>query len=120
MRPTAITADRTRSILIIAWDDGRAAEYPFEALAAACPCASCNEEREALAARGLNPDTDFRPKSTELAAIEPVGVYAIHIAWKDGCRYGIFSWEFLTRLASTLDLPGWDLAQGARGPASRA
>jgi DUF971 family protein len=105
MKPTAITADRTRAVLTIAWDDGRAAEYPFYALAAACPCASCNEEREALAAQGLNPETAFKPKSAELAAIEAVGSYAVHIAWKDGCRFGIYSWEYLTQVASTLDLP---------------
>jgi DUF971 family protein len=38
-------------------------------------------------------------RSYELEAIHPVGGYAINIVWKGGCRYGIYSWDYLRQLA---------------------
>ena len=93
MRPTGITADKTRAVLIVNWDDGHTAEYPFKLLSDLCPCATCNDERN-------NPDPlkIIRPKSSVLEAINPVGNYAINIMWKGGCRFGIYSWDYLTAL----------------------
>jgi DUF971 family protein len=98
MRPTGITADRHRAILIVAWSDGHRTDFPFVALSAACPCASCNDEREKLRARGRDPQKDFKPQSSALQAIEPVGSYAINIVWQNGCRYGIYTWDLLLDL----------------------
>jgi len=98
MKPTAITADRSKAVLSITWDDGQRTDYPFYELAAACPCEVCATERDKLAEQGLDPAATFKPQSSELLAIEPVGAYAINIAWKDGCRYGIYSWDYLLEL----------------------
>jgi DUF971 family protein len=97
MQPTAITADKTRAILSITWDDGRATELPFKLVSDACPCATCNEERN-------NPDPlkIIRPRSYELESINSVGSYAINITWKGGCRYGIYSWEYLAKIADMI------------------
>lgn len=97
MRPTSITADRTKSILTITWDDGETSDLPFKLLSDMCPCATCNEERN-------NPDPlkIIRPRSYELEAINPVGNYAINIMWKGGCRFGIYSWEYLREMADLL------------------
>jgi DUF971 family protein len=105
LRPSGITADRHRAVLSITWSDGHRTDYPFAELSAACPCANCNDEREKLNAHGRNPATDFKPKSSSLQAIEPVGNYAINIVWKDGCRYGIYTWDFLLELES--QRPDW-------------
>lgn len=93
MRPTAITADKTRATLVITWDDGLISELPFGFLSAWCPCAVCTEQRNASNPRSSTPAT-----SVELEAIQPVGSYAINIVWKDGCRYGIYTWEYLREL----------------------
>lgn len=91
MRPTNITANKARAILSITWSDGRVIDYPFYQLAAACRCATCNEDRTRSAAEGKA----FVPKSAVLDAIEPIGSYGISILWKDGCRYGIYTWDSL-------------------------
>jgi len=91
MRPTHITADKTRAMLTITWDNGETAHYAFADLAAACPCATCNDDREKARAQGI----PFVPKSSELQAIEAVGSYGINIMWKDGCRFGIYTWDML-------------------------
>jgi DUF971 family protein len=94
VHPTSITADRTRGILTITWDDGKASELSFKLLSDMCPCAVCNAERN-------NPDPlkVIQARSYELEAIHPVGGYAINIVWKGGCRYGIYSWDYLRQLA---------------------
>ena len=101
MRPTTITADKQRSLLIVSWDDGRVSEMPFTLLSEMCPCASCSAERN-------NPDPlrIIRPKSSELEAITPVGSYAVSLIWKNGCRYGIYSWDYLRELESRFLKPG--------------
>ncbi len=98
MRPTAISANRATATMTITWEDGHQTDYPFHELARACPCAGCNEKRDALKAQGIDPITGFEPESSELAAIEPVGVYAINIVWQGGCRFGIYTWELLLEL----------------------
>ena len=84
--------------MTVTWDDGHTTDFPFYDLAKACPCASCNEAREGLTAKGLDPAVAFSPQSSELAAIEAVGAYAINIVWKGGCRFGIYTWELLLDL----------------------
>lgn len=91
-RPTAVSADKGRRMLTIRWDNGMTVDYPFQLLADNCRCANCNEERAALAERGER----FVAKSSELLSIEPVGSYALSIVWKGGCRFGIFTWEYLS------------------------
>ncbi|MDW8395070.1 MAG: DUF971 domain-containing protein [Anaerolineae bacterium] len=93
MRPTGIIADRTKATLTITWDDGQTSVIPFKVLSDMCPCATCNEERN-------NPDPlkIVRPRSYELEAINPVGNYAVNLMWRGGCRYGIYSWEYLREL----------------------
>jgi DUF971 family protein len=94
VHPTSITADRAQGILTITWDDGKVSELPFKLLSDMCPCAVCSAERN-------NPDPlkVIHARSYELEAIHPVGGYAINIVWKGGCRYGIYSWDYLRQLA---------------------
>jgi DUF971 family protein len=37
-------------------------------------------------------------ESDELVSMERVGNYALQLTWKDGHKYGIYSWEFLRQL----------------------
>jgi DUF971 family protein len=98
VRPTNISADRQSAILSVAWNDGHRTNYPLLALSAACPCAQCNDERQKLKTAGLDPAEHYKPKSSYLEHIEPVGSYAINIVWKDGCRYGIYTWDLLLEM----------------------
>lgn len=99
--PQGITANRQSRELIIEWADGHRSAYPFGLLRAACPCASC---RGGHANMRSEPDEDVftqilpdSPK-TRLLSIEPVGSYALTIAWEDGHHYGIYNWHFLRAL----------------------
>ncbi|HQY24072.1 MAG TPA: DUF971 domain-containing protein [Thermoflexales bacterium] len=93
MKPVSITADKKRAHIAIRWDDGATVHYPFTFLSAACPCATCNEERN-----DTNPLKILKPKSDILAAITPVGSYAVNLVWQGGCRNGIYTWEMFEDL----------------------
>ena len=49
----------------------------------------------------------------ELLSIEPVGSYALSIVWKGGCRFGIFTWEYLSGELVALVAQHRDRAAGA-------
>jgi DUF971 family protein len=94
MRPTNITADKTQKLLKLTWADGRTSALSFKLLSDMCPCELCTMERN-----DPDPLKILRPKSDELEAISAVGNYGISIMWKGGCRYGIYTWEYLAKLA---------------------
>ena len=77
--------------LEIAWNDGHVSRYPVVYLRRSCRCASCVDEW--TGAPILRPDQvaeDVKP-----VRIDPVGRYAIHIAWSDGHTTGIYSFDHL-------------------------
>ena len=100
MNPAAITADKKRALLAIRWDDGVTFNYPFPYLSAACPCATCNEERN-----DPNPLKFIKAKSDRLGSIVPVGSYAVNLIWDGGCKNGIYTWEMFERLRK--EHPEW-------------
>jgi DUF971 family protein len=99
----------------ITWADGHASHYEFPYLRDACPCATCNDEREKKAAAEQKdasgghagaapggkamPTTSpvfpmFKPKARAQSATS-VGSYAIQINFSDGHSTGIYSYDQL-------------------------
>jgi DUF971 family protein len=106
----AVTPEKVRVLLSegkgleIDWADGHRSAWSFAWLRAACPCATCIEERKA---EGRKPG-ESKPKPAELLPIyappankpgsaQAVGRYAIQFNWLDGHSGGIYSWEYLRR-----------------------
>jgi DUF971 family protein len=102
LRPAVIRRDGDDR-LYIEWSDGRQGAITWDALRAACPCASCREERD-------KPPDPFRvlsPKELEAgpprpASMSPVGYYAYKVVWNDGHDTGIFTLENLRELCQPL------------------
>jgi DUF971 family protein len=106
----AVTPEKVRVLLSegkgmeIDWVDGHRSAWSFEWLRAACPCATCVEERKAEGRKPGQP----KPKPAELlpmyappakpASAHAVGRYAIQFNWLDGHSGGIYSWEYLRRV----------------------
>lgn len=88
----------------IDWKDGHHSSWTFAWLRNACPCATCNEEREKS---GRAPG-EAKPKAQSLLMLyeapvrpvetTPVGKYAMKFKWTDGHESGIYSWEYLRRV----------------------
>jgi DUF971 family protein len=98
MRPDDI--QHIGSELAIRWDDGGEDFIPLEKLRRACPCAGCKGEVDILGNLYKNPEKPFAPNSFELVKISSVGGYAIQPVWADGHNSGIFSFDYLRRLAA--------------------
>ena len=85
--------------LRIDWSDGASTVVSWRALRAACPCATCADER----GKPPNPFRVLTPQ--EVAAgppaplkMVPVGQYAYQIAWNDGHSTGIYTLQALREL----------------------
>lgn len=98
LSPTGIKLKKSES-LEISWEDGSSSFLPLRLLRKFCPCASCQGERDLLG-RQLLPvvRTTYDGPVTALGA-ELVGNYAIRLLWSDQHSSGIYSFEYLRRLA---------------------
>jgi len=85
--------------LAIKWDDGAEDFIPLETLRRSCPCAGCKGEVDILGNVYKNPDKVLTPKAFELVRLEAVGGYAVQPVWADGHSSGIFSFDYLKRVA---------------------
>lgn len=113
IQPAKVRVDKTGgSGMAIEWRDGHTSQWTFIWLRAACPCATCNEEREKDGREiGI-----ARPKPVAAlpmyeaparpVEVTPVGKYAIRFKWNDGHEAGLYSWNYLRnacdRLGSTV------------------
>lgn len=79
----------------VVWTDGLIKDFRLCDLQRHCPCAGCTDEftGERLVSSNTIPD-DLRA-----SAIDPVGHYALRINFNSGCDKGIYSFDFLRRLA---------------------
>lgn len=94
-RPDEIAPTEDGARLRIVWGDGVASEYAPRLLRQRCPCAGCVDEMTGI--RTLRPESvpaDIYPE-----AIHYVGRYALQFVWSDGHSTGIYTFEFLRRLA---------------------
>ena len=96
IKPTGVTADRTRRIVTINWNDGDSCAYSFAGLRAICPCVSCRGGHENM---GGPPDKTLlrnaRDDELTLESVNAVGSYALQFVWGDGHSTGIYTWAYL-------------------------
>ncbi len=105
----AMTPEKVRVLLTegkgleIDWTDGHKSAWSFAFLRAACPCATCVEERKLDGRKPGQPKakpSELLPMYTppaKPASAHPVGRYALQFNWQDGHSGGIYSWEYLRR-----------------------
>jgi DUF971 family protein len=85
--------------LAIKWEDETESFISLEKLRRACPCASCKGEMDVMGNLYKGPEQPFTPAAFELRQIVPVGTYAIQPVWADGHATGIYSFDYLIRIA---------------------
>jgi DUF971 family protein len=76
----------------LTWSDGHVAAYGYDTLRGWCPCAGCQGHS--------NLKITFHPpaRPVTVESIQPVGNYAISIAFSDGHGTGIYRYDFLREL----------------------
>ena len=85
--------------LALAFGDGVECYLSLEPLRSACPCASCQGEPD-VTGKVIRPQKQIGARGFELLKIETVGGYALQLFWADGHSTGIYSFDYLRRLAS--------------------
>ena len=91
--PTAIRQDGPRT-LALTWADGHESRIDVRKLRLACGCAHCVDEWSGEGR--LDPASV--PEGVHPLRIEPVGRYAVQIAWSDGHSSGIYPFRRLREL----------------------
>ena len=95
--PTAITVHQQSRVLEVGFDDGKSFRIPFELMRVYSPSAEV---------QGHGPGQEVLQtgkREVEVAALEPVGNYAVQPRFSDGHDTGIFSWDYLYFLGSQQD-----------------
>ena len=95
--PTEIKLHQKSRLLEISFSDGRRFELSYELLRVYSPSAEV---------RGHGPGQETLQagkKDVEIAAVEPVGVYAVKPNFSDGHDTGIYSWDYLYWLGENRD-----------------
>ena len=90
--PTEIKLHQKSRVLEIAFSDGRSFRLPYEYLRVYSPSAEV---------RGHGPGQEVLQtgkRAVEIRNLEPVGVYAVNLAFSDGHDTGIYSWDYLYEL----------------------
>jgi DUF971 family protein len=105
--PEHVAISKSKGIEID-WKDGHHSSYTTDYLRDWCPCASCTgahgtEPRPKTASgqqaspQPAAPFQMYKPR-LKMLSIEPVGAYAMRIAWNDGHNTGIYSYDHLRRI----------------------
>ncbi len=87
--PTEIKLHQASRLLELTFDDGQHFQLPCEFLRVYSPSAEV---------RGHGPGQEtlqIGKKNVAIKAVEPVGNYAVQLAFSDGHNTGIYSWDIL-------------------------
>ena len=96
-QPTAIVVHQQSRVLEVGFADGKAFRIPFELMRIYSPSAEV---------QGHGPGQEVLQtgkREVGLAALEPIGNYAVLPRFTDGHETGIFSWDYLYFLGSQQD-----------------
>lgn len=96
-QPTAITVHQRSRTLEVGFADGATFAIPFELMRIYSPSAEV---------QGHGPGQEVLQtgkRDVDLAALEPVGHYAVQPRFSDGHDTGIYSWDYLYFLGSQQD-----------------
>jgi|SRR6516164_9510450 DUF971 family protein len=85
--------------LAIKWDDGSESFIALEKLRRHCPCAGCKGEVDVMGNVYKGPDQPLSPRAFELVRIVSVGGYALQPVWADGHSTGLYTYDYLRRVA---------------------
>src|SRR5437899_870425 len=99
MKPTDI--QQIGDELAIRWEDQSESFVPLEKLRRHCPCAGCRGEVDVMGNLYKNPARPLRPESFHLRRLVHVGSYAVQPFWADGHSSGLFSFDYLKKVAES-------------------
>ncbi len=91
--PTDITVTEKGRILEVVYDDGATARLTAERLRVESP--SAEVQGHSPSQKKVVPGKE----NVAIVGVEPIGNYAIRIVFDDGHNTGLYSWDYLRKLA---------------------
>jgi DUF971 family protein len=91
--PTKVVVVESKDCLLIAYSDGQEYNLPAEFLRVHSPSAEVRGHGEG------NETLQFGKRHVKISSLEQAGNYALQIIFSDGHDSGIYSWDYLQRLA---------------------
>ena len=88
--------------LAIKWDNGQESFISLEQLRRHCPCAACKGETDVMGNVYKPTEAPLIAKAFELVKLHHTGSYAVQPVWGDGHSTGLYSFDYLLRLAESL------------------
>lgn len=98
MQPVDIQVVGTE--LAVKWSDGSEEFVRLETLRRFCPCAACLGEKDIFGKTYKAPDRPYGAGAFQVARFHPVGGYAVQFVWGDGHNTGLYTWEWIRRVAT--------------------
>jgi DUF971 family protein len=99
MIPTPANVQLIGEEVAIAWSDGAETYYAAERLRAASPSAETQGERD-LFGRRIGGEAPRRHEGVRVLGWERIGNYALRFDFSDGHRTGLYTFEYLRKLAA--------------------
>ena len=92
MQPVDVAHHRSAGELRIQWEDGTVSTLSIGYLRGWCPCAGC---------QGHGTVVRYQPPAAGLGLelMAEAGSYALHLRFSDGHDSGIYTWDWLRRIA---------------------
>jgi DUF971 family protein len=87
--------------LAVKWEDGTESYVRLETLRRYCPCAGCKGEMDIMGNLYKGPNQPLSEAAFQLRHINQVGGYGVQPVWGDGHATGIYSYEYLERVANS-------------------
>ena len=85
--------------LAIKWEDGTESFVSLEKLRRACPCAGCQGEGDLMGRRHIPEQKPLQAGAFMLRGLARVGSYALQPQWQDGHATGLYTFEYLKKIA---------------------
>jgi len=89
--------------LAIRWADDSESFIPLQVLRRSCPCAACKGEVDVLGNLWMGPARSLPSSAFQVRRIDNVGAYGIQPVWGDSHSTGIYSFDYLKRIADALE-----------------
>jgi DUF971 family protein len=93
-QPTGLTVHNKSRILDVAFDDGASFSIPFELLRVYSPSAEVRGHGQGQEVLQVG------KREVTIAAMDPVGNYAVQPTFSDGHNTGLYTWDYLYKLGS--------------------
>jgi DUF971 family protein len=93
-QPTGLTVHNKSRVLDIEFDDGASFSIPFELLRVYSPSAEVKGHGEGQEVLQVG------KREVGIAALDPVGNYAVQPTFTDGHNTGLYTWDYLYKLGN--------------------